>query len=82
MYLDPVEEVREFLSANRLLRKGATVGRNDSLLATGIIDSLAVMALVGFLEERFKIQIPEDALVPENFDSLDSIVRLVAAPGR
>jgi acyl carrier protein len=82
MYPDPIEEVREFLHANRLLRKGASVGRNDSLLATGLIDSLAVMALVGFLEQRFQIQIPEDDLVPENFDSLDSIVRLVAAPGR
>jgi acyl carrier protein len=43
----------------------------------GIIDSMAIMKLLSFLEEKFKIQITGDELLEENFQSLNAITHLV-----
>ena len=50
----------------------------ESLLAAGIVDSMAMVGLVSALEERFGINISDDELVPEHFDSVQAIVALVA----
>jgi acyl carrier protein len=36
-----------------------------------------VLELVGFLEETFDVRIRDDELVPENLDTIDSIVAFV-----
>ena len=50
---------------------------NESLIDQGVIDSLAIMKMLVFLEEKFNIQISGDELILENFETLDSITRLV-----
>lgn len=57
-------------------RKNA-VNIDDSLLESGIIDSLGVMEIVNFLVEEKAVEIDEDDLVPENFDSVVHIAQLV-----
>ena len=47
------------------------------LIRDGILDSLATLKLVSFLEERFKIQLAAHEANPANFDSLSSIAALV-----
>ncbi len=49
----------------------------DQLIESGIIDSLGVMTLLTFLEEKFSIQIPGEDLMPENFSSISSISALI-----
>jgi len=49
----------------------------DQLVESGIVDSLGIMSLLSFLEERFSIQIPSEDLNPENFESVSTIVALV-----
>ena len=44
-----------------------------SLLDTGILDSLSLLRLVVFLEERFGITMGDADLLPENFASLNAI---------
>ena len=46
---------------------------NDSLTETGVIDSIILIQLVDFLENKYKIEIPLEMLTPENFDTLDGI---------
>jgi acyl carrier protein len=47
---------------------------NDaSLLDGGILDSLSLVKLVVFLEEQFNVTIGEADLLPENFDTVDTI---------
>jgi acyl carrier protein len=43
------------------------------LLETGVIDSLSLLRLVLFVEERFGIVVDDVDLVPEHFDSVDAI---------
>lgn len=54
------------------------------LLDGGILDSLSLLRLVVFLEERFQITVAETDLLPENFDCVNAICAYLRArePGR
>jgi acyl carrier protein len=50
----------------------------DSLLESGILDSMGVMELVAFLQEEFGISVEDDEITEENMGSLGAIVEFVA----
>jgi acyl carrier protein len=71
-------EIRVFLAQNFVL--GADLDRlpaTASLIETGLIDSTGVLELVAFLEESYDISIADSELVPENLDTIESIVRFL-----
>lgn len=66
-------------------RKGGLSDR-DSLLEGGVLDSLGVLEVVGFLEHEFAIRINDDELAPQNFQSIEALAVFVGrkqnqAPG-
>ena len=50
-----------------------------SLLDSGILDSLSLLRLVVFLEERFEITMGDAELLPENFVSVNAICAYLRA---
>lgn len=60
---------REFVQDSSLL----PLGNATPLLETGILDSLALLRLVVFVQEQFGIVMDDLELVPENFASVDAI---------
>jgi len=54
-----------------------SLGADEDLLEQGIIDSLGLMKLIAFMEETFSIKITDEEIVPENFQSLNRMVKLV-----
>lgn len=46
---------------------------NTDLLKEDILDSLTIVYMVAQLEERFHITIDEKLIVPENFNSIQTI---------
>jgi acyl carrier protein len=56
---------------------GLVISDQDDLLGLGVIDSLGVIQLVGFLEDSLKLKIGDDDILPENFQSIDAIAGLV-----
>lgn len=76
--LDIQAQVRGYILENLLFSSDAAELPNDaSLLDRGIIDSTGVLEIVLFLEGEFDIQIKASEMLPENFDSVDNIVRFV-----
>jgi acyl carrier protein len=73
--------VREFLKGNVVLQSDAEISADESLLDSGILDSASILELVSFLESRFGIVIPDDELLPENFETINAIVALVEEKG-
>jgi acyl carrier protein len=71
------ERVRDFI-VTELRWDGPPSELTDDypLLQTGVIDSLGLFRLVEFLESEYGIQIDDTELVPENFATLSSIVKL------
>ena len=49
------------------------------LISGGIVDSFSMVSLKRFLENKYKISIPDDKATPEAFDSVNKIVTLVKA---
>ena len=72
------DTVREFIAVE-ILHDALTnpLTDQDLLIESGIIDSLGIMTLLTFLEDKFSIQIPSEDLMPENFSSISSIAALV-----
>ena len=48
-----------------------------NLIESGVIDSMGIMKLLVFVEETFNLKVSDSDLVPENFESIDSISHLV-----
>jgi acyl carrier protein len=60
---------REFVQDPSLL----PLANTTPLLETGVLDSLSLLRLVLFVQERFGIVVDDVDLVPENFASVDAI---------
>jgi acyl carrier protein len=53
------------------------LGVDTPLISGGIVDSFSMVSLKRFLENKYKISIPDDKATPEAFDSVNKIVALV-----
>ena len=73
--LESLEQVLLTEIAADVAKKSLDV--DEDLLAEGIIDSMGVMKLVAFMEETFGIQVADEDLVPENFQSLNVMAKFV-----
>jgi acyl carrier protein len=51
---------------------------DDLLVTSGLLDSLAVLRMVVFLEEEFGLDLAERGFDQNDFDSLSNIMRLVS----
>jgi len=47
------------------------------LLEREILDSMGIFQMVSFLEGEFGIEIDDEDLLPENFETIEAIARLV-----
>lgn len=72
------EQIRDFLQQNFLYDGDISqIGDDDSLLGHGIVDSTGILELVLFAEETYEITVDEADLLPENFDSINSLTGFV-----
>jgi len=52
------------------------------LVTSGVLDSIATLRLVSFLEQEFAISVDAHEVGADNFDTIESIVRLVISKQR
>jgi acyl carrier protein len=72
--------VRKFIEDNYLFGEDSTSLEDaDSLIEAGLIDSTGILELLGFLELEFGVQILDEEVVPDNFDSIVTITSYVSA---
>lgn len=70
-----MEDIQRYLAEDLLL--GPTIGTAQPLFESGLIDSTSFVMIVSYLETHFGIAVAGDDLVPENFDTVESMARLV-----
>ena len=70
-------KIQQFVWQRFPLARKRNLGPSDNLLESGVIDSMGVLELVGFIEQEFSILVSDDDLTPENFQNVDSIARFV-----
>jgi len=75
--------VRRFIVQELLFQRDENVLKaDDSLLERRIIDSAGMMELVSFLEKQYGIVVDRTDIIPENFETIQSIGQLVKTKSR
>ena len=49
----------------------------NSLVTDGYIDSFDIVTIIASIEDEFSVEIPVDSMLPENFDSVENIMKLI-----
>ncbi len=72
--------IRKYMNENVLYGDGAIEYTDDtSFLAAGILDSMAVLELVTWVEATFNIKPDVRDITPENFDSVRRLAAFIRA---
>lgn len=73
-----VDRTRAWVRENFLYaHPHGTLGDEDPMLGNGVIDSVGVIELVGFLQEAFGLDIPDEDITERNLGSLSAVGRYV-----
>ena len=67
-------QIRDHIAKNILFSdNGFTYSDDASFLEEGIVDSLGVMDLILFIEEKFGVSVKDEDITPDNFDSVNKL---------
>lgn len=69
--------VLEYVKKEYLEDADEEITFDSPLISSGIVDSFSMVSLKRFLENKYKISIPDDRATPAAFDTVNKIVALV-----
>ena len=58
-----------------------SLGDDECIISTGLIDSLSLIRLISLLERKLQIRIPTQRVQPEDFDSVELILETLQRLG-
>jgi len=61
--------------------RGRALDAQTDLIGAGVLDSLAILETMNFIESRFRVQLPVDEFTPENFHDATAIAGLARRLG-
>ena len=71
--------LRQFITGHFSQARARSLADDDSLLESGIVDSLGVLDIVSFVESEFGISVADEDLIRENFGSVGPIAAYIEA---
>ncbi len=75
----PKDVIRRFIWTNYLEGKYTMTLKDSTRLRTsGLLDSLAAVGLISFLEQEFDLEFSALELTVDNFDTINQIAALIA----
>ena len=72
-HMDTAAQIRAYIEHTF----GKAVGVDDSLLDSGLLDSIGIFELATFLEGTFGIKVEDEAIIPEHFETVALIASFV-----
>lgn len=72
------ETLRRYIS-EELLEDDMPLDDDENLLADGMVDSLGMLRLVGFIEESYGFRVPPDAFTIEHFRTIGTLHAYLAS---
>jgi len=77
------QKIRSYILENFLFTNDESeLNSEDSFLEKGVLDSTGILEVIYFLEDNFGIKVDDEEMIPENLDSVNNIVKFVAAKSR
>lgn len=70
-------DIKKFITEN-ILAANVPV-ENDSKLQDAGMDSYSMVEIILFIERKYKLQVPNEKLSPDNFESISAIAKTVAS---
>lgn len=70
--MDTLKEIHDFVVTEFASDRGSLTP-DENLLLQGIVDSMGLLRLLTFLEQRFGFEARDADMVPENFSTLERI---------
>ena len=74
-----MEEIERLLELLRDVNEEVDFSRETALVDDGLIDSFDIIAIIAALDEAYNIHIEAADIGPENFNSAESILKMVTA---
>jgi len=72
--MDRKAVLTEYVKNEIMHNKNASLDENEDLLSSGILDSLAILQLVAYIDKAFEIQVPDEDVMYDNFKSINTLV--------
>ncbi len=76
--MDVQERLKKFI-AEELQAPADALGPDAPLISSHVIDSLGMLSIVSYIENEFGVEIQDEDLVPDNFETITAITKLVAS---
>lgn len=67
----------EFIANEFLGDESKSLSGDENLIEAGVVDSLAILMLINYIEGQFSVTIQPEDVVVENFESVAAITRLI-----
>jgi acyl carrier protein len=71
--MDRQDILMDYVKKELMKGRNLNVTAQSNLLGAGVIDSLGLLKLVAFVEERFGEKVPDEDVVYENFYSVKAL---------
>ena len=79
--MDVEQQVRQFIVENMKADAGPELSPDFRLIDRGVLDSMAMFEVIAFIEDAFGVQIDDQDLTAENFETTTAIASLVSRKG-
>lgn len=69
-----MDQLKEFLKNEIQELIFTDVNFDDSLIESGLLDSITLVDLIVLIEEKYDINVPNSDIKPENFETINLLV--------
>jgi|APEBP8051073178_1049388.scaffolds.fasta_scaffold13701_2 acyl carrier protein len=74
------QRIKQYIAANYLFSDDPdTVGDQQQLIQSGVLDSMGIFELITFIEGGFGIKVTPEEMLPVNFGTVEAIDAFVRA---
>jgi acyl carrier protein len=81
-HADVAERVERYIRIQfRVAAEDARFSRSLPLFESGYVDSIGVVELLTFISEEFAVDLPDDALMSDEFSTINGIAAIVSRCG-
>jgi acyl carrier protein len=71
-------DIRNFVVDRFMFGQGGDqLSDDDSFLQRGVIDSMSVLELIAYIEERWGFKVHDQDLIPDNLDSVNRVANFI-----
>jgi acyl carrier protein len=73
------DKIRDYIQESAKYTGVTGITDDSSLIEAGVIDSLQLVRVVAFIEDTFGVNVADEEILPQNFESINGMELLVMA---